>query len=614
MKTNLKEHNVPVYKKLEDMMTKKNKALVVTATGTGKSYLTLEYITRHNLNTLVVVPRLSIGREWDKMSKMISTITYQSFVRTNDLDKYDCVVFDEVHHAGATTWEVPITQFIESTDKKIIGLTADPRRYSDGAKDMGKALFDGCRIDGYNLTDAIEKNILPKLTYVAAMWDIGGLKEKYVDKNIPSPLMARFNYAVDKRRPVEEIITEHMPKSSRKGIIFVETIPATTEAEKLIKSIYPKAKTWVIHSNQSANLNIQYHNEFRKAKTGYMVAVDMYNEGLHAPGVNTIIMLRRTSSPTVFYQQIGRALHVGEANDPIIFDLVSNSGLLKIKSTQREKKGLTSLVHYIPSISTQTVIYDYTKDILDVIEDIDNALDMTWTDEEHEILKTYYPTEGIEVIKRLPGRSEGAILTRAHLFHIESLIHAEWTEEEDAIIREFYPLEGKNVYKRLPGRTKSACANHAIKLKVRSNNAKWSNKEIEILKKYYPIEKKAVMKRLPGKSENAIFSMASKLEIKVKKSAWSDEEIEILKKYYPTEGLDVAKRLPGRSEGAISKTAQSIGVRVKKGGDWTEEEIEILKKYFPTEGYDVLKRLPPYRTYHGTRRKVKEFGLKKEDK
>ena len=614
MKTNLKEHNVPVYEKLENMMTEKNKALVVTATGTGKSYLTLEYITRHNLNTLVVVPRLSIGREWDKMSKKISTITYQSFTRTQDFDKYDCVVFDEVYHAGATTWIGPIWNFMRNTDKKIIGLTADPKRYSDGARDMGEYLFNGCRVDGYSLTTAIEQEILPKLTYVAAMWDANGIRERYIDKEIPTPLLARFNYALDKRKPVEEIVSEHMPKGARKGIIFVETIPACKEAKEFINGIYPDAQTWTIHSLQSSRLNEEYHNEFKKAKEGYMIAVDMYNEGLHAPGVNTIIMLRRTSSPTIFYQQIGRALHVGSVKDPIVFDLACNSGLLKIKGSQRDRqRGIATITKYIPTVSTQTVLYDYTKDILDVIEQIDNMLDLSWTDDENEILKTYYPTEGIEVAKRLPGRSVSAIMTRAYVLKIGSNVKNEWTDEEDEILRQYYSAEGRNVNKRLPGRTKLACACRAQKLGLASIHGAWTDKEIDILKKYYPKEGVNVLKRLPGRSETALFSKISKLGIVCKNPKWSEKEDTIIREYYPIEGPDTYKRLSGRSKQSTKTRAKTLGVKTIKGSAWSDEELEIARRFYPVEGVDVLKRLPG-RTKYVLDHQLKNIGIVKGDK
>lgn len=610
MKSTLKEHNIPVYQKLEDMMRENNRALVVTATGTGKSYLTLEYINNHNLNALVVVPRINIGKEWKKLSKKINTITYHSFVRTHNFDKYDCVVFDEVHHAGATTWEGPITNFIETTDKPVIGLTADPKRYSDGARDMGEVLFKDCRVDGYNLTNAIENSILPKLTYVAALWDVGTMREEYKKKDIPSPLMARFNYALDKRKPVEEIIAEHMPEGDRKGIIFAETISATSGAKNLIKSIYPKAKIWTIHSAQSSKLNEKYHNEFRKAKSGFMIAVDMYNEGLHAPGVNTIIMLRRTSSPTIFYQQIGRALHVGDATDPIIFDLVFNSDLLKVTSTLRERTVGPSLVHVTPEISSQSVIYDYTKDILDVVREIELNLDNSWTDEELAILAEFYPIEGLEVYKRLPGRNKEAIMQKAYRLRIMSNVQKTWTKEEDDILREYYETEGGKIYKRFKDRNASACKARAEKLGLKYDYNAWTDEEIEIIKKYYESEGYKILERLPGRTTQGLALKAGKLGLRFKASDWTDEELSILKTYYPKEGLKVMDRLPGRSRLAVKNRAQFLKIKCENSSIWTNEEIEILKNYYPKEGLKVLERLPG-RTESGVRRQLFIHKIKK---
>ena len=50
----LLEHNYPVYQALEDMLAENNKAILVTATGTGKSYVALEYLERHDLRALVI--------------------------------------------------------------------------------------------------------------------------------------------------------------------------------------------------------------------------------------------------------------------------------------------------------------------------------------------------------------------------------------------------------------------------------------------------------------------------------------------------------------------------------------------------------------------------------
>lgn len=610
MKTTLKEHNIPVYEKLEGMMEKNNKALVVTATGTGKSYLTLEYINNHKLNALIVVPRISIGNEWKKLSKKITTITYHSFVRTHNFDKYDCVVFDEVHHAGATTWQGPITNFITTTDKAVIGLTADPKRYSDGARDMGEELFKDCRVDGYNLTNAIEKSILPKLTYVAALWDVGTMREEYKKKDIPSPLMARFNYALDKRKPIEEIIAERMPEGDRKGIIFAETITATNGAKDLIKNIYPNAQVWIIHSAQSSKLNEKYHNEFRKAKSGFMIAVDMYNEGLHAPGVNTIIMLRRTSSPTIFYQQIGRALHVGDATDPIIFDLVYNSDLLKVTSTQRERTVGPSLIHITPEISSQTVIYDYTKDILDVIKEIDLSLDNSWTDEEIAILAEYYPTEGyLGVQKRLPNRTVDSIQFKAKKLRITSAKY--WTEEEDEIIRKYYPSEGTDVYKRLKNRKPYTVSNRAHILGVKAYKKDWTDYEDEIVRKYYPTGGTKKVRSFIDKDTYFIRNRAKELGVTyLGHGFWSEEELDTIRKFYPLEGTDTYKRLPNRTRAVVIKKANEMGITKRVIATWTDEEDEVLRKYYPVEGLQKTVDMLEGKTYSSVRARIAKLGLR----
>lgn len=588
----LLEHNKSVYSNLENTISHNNKAIIISATGTGKSYLILEYAESHNLNTLVVVPKRSIGYEWENLSKLFKSITYHSFVKKIDFSDYDLVVFDEVHHAGATTWQGPVSNFVTKAKIPVIGLTADPKRYSDGARDMAAELFKDCIVEGYNLADAITDNILPKITYVSAMWSVDSIKNKYKDKEIPAPLLGKFNYSIENRKPVEEIIKDHMPVSTRKGIIFVDTISAAKDAEAWFSKLYPEMPLWCIHARQSQNLNIEYHEEFKNAKTGYMISIDMYNEGLHAPGVNTIIMLRRTKSPSVFYQQIGRALQVGNADDPIVFDCVCNSKMLTITTVDRGARNQIGTVQSVfGKISEQVVLYDYTKDIFDLIEQIDNQLDTMWSENEINILKEYYPTEGIEVAKRLPDRKVSAIIAKASKLGILSETQ-KWTNEEEKILKKYYELEGGAVSERLPGRSFAACKAKAEKMGMYYNPNKWTDEDLEILKKYYPIEGIEVLKRLPGRTKTSVMVKANLLKLRKKSSDWTKEEDDIIKKYYPDEGIEVLKRLPGRTRSAVKNRAVTLKVKKRSSSVWTDKEIEILKKYYPDEGLNVAKRLP----------------------
>lgn len=611
----LKEHNIPVYDKFEKMLEENNKAIVVTATGTGKSYLTLEYLERHDKNALVVVYRKNLGKDWEELSDRFKSITYHSFVKINKFDDYDVIVFDEVHHAGAATWELPIQAFIDQTDKKVIGLTADPRRWSEGARDIGEVLFEDKRVDGYSLDKAIEGKILPKLTYVSALWDVGSLKVRYKDRKVPVPLMAKFNYTLEKRKPVEEILKERLPKKGRKGIIFVESIASSKSAEMWFKNLFKNYPIWIIHSGQSYKINTRNHQEFKSAKEGFMIAVDMYNEGLHAPGVNTIIMLRRTKSPGIFYQQMGRALHVGQSNDPIIFDFVCNGKLVDVTSNLRETSNKDSITKVVREISDQTLIYDYTKDILDVIEEINLKLDNTWTEEEDYIIRKYYPIEGKEIMSRFPDRTLYSVYTRAqHLgVHLDGILELRWTAEEDEIIRKFYPTEGMDIIERLPGRDKKQIDSRRVRLGIKTNRNTWTSEEDALVKKYYQCDKQKLYKILSHRTNSAIITRARKLGV-TKKNSWTDEEIEILKKFYPIEGIKVRDKIKTHAESSISSKAYDLGLKYTGDKEWQAEEIAILKKFYTSEGNKKIKKRLKDRSIKEIKEKSLELGLERKSK
>ena len=89
-----------------------------------------------------------------------------------------------------------------------------------------------------------------------------------------------------------------------------------------------------------------------------------------------------------------------------------------------------------------------------------------------------------------------------------------WTEEENEIVRKYYPTEGKLVYKRLIGRTPKACINHAKILGCTIKERKtWTEEELDILKKYYFSEGLNIVKRLPNRDLSTIRNKASKLGI-----------------------------------------------------------------------------------------------------
>lgn len=147
----------------------------------------------------------------------------------------------------------------------------------------------------------------------------------------------------------------------------------------------------------------------------------------------------------------------------------------------------------------------------------------TWTKEDDEILYKYFPTEGRNIYKRFNNDKISPYMCtgRAIALGIKSETNATgetFSFEEIELMKKYFPLEGDEVYKRLNGRKKSNVINKMIKLGIRKSlNSKWSKSEKEIVKKYYEKEGVDIVKRLPNRTKEQIKAMACRLGIKYNK-------------------------------------------------------------------------------------------------
>ena len=166
-------HNIPVFENLLKGIDKYKSVVLVSATGTGKSYIISELLEKKNQNALVIVPSCTLINTWCKLTNRVDVITYQNFHRHVDryigqIDKYDNFIFDEAHHVGAKSWGKSVRKFKNVCDKPIIGLTATPIRYTDNCKNIVDELWDGVMVEGYSTKDALDAGILPNIHYICA--------------------------------------------------------------------------------------------------------------------------------------------------------------------------------------------------------------------------------------------------------------------------------------------------------------------------------------------------------------------------------------------------------------------------------------------------------------
>lgn len=394
----LLEHNIPVYENFCKCLEENHECILITATGTGKSYIVEEFLQQHNETALVVVPTKAIAKSWEELSSNVSVVTYTWFmIHYKELvNQFTYVVFDEAHHIGGDgPWGESVRDFrYLSSSTYFIGLTADSIRYNDRNKDVAEREFDGHVVYGYNTSEAVEKGILPNAKYVSALFNLPGLRRRLYNRVNESAykqnngkidkLFGRLDIAIKNYQSIQQILKQHLSGTeNRKGIVFVDSIKNIPNGIKIMQTTF-NDPILSIHSNMAQKDVLKVIERFKSLSRGYIVAVDMLNEGVHIDGVNTIIMLRKTRSPSVYKQQIGRALSSTSPDKLVyIFDFVGNATEIMdyfrySNPYMEDEEDIETSVDNIlrdvenrkPRISNQFIIDDSTKEILSIVDQI----------------------------------------------------------------------------------------------------------------------------------------------------------------------------------------------------------------------------------------------------
>lgn len=232
---------------------------------------------------------------------------------------YDFIIIDEVHHISASSYR-PILNYFKP--KVLLGLTATPERM-----DGENILEDFCsRIAAeIRLPEALNKKLLSPFQYfgITDSVDLSNVKwekGKYVASELTS-IYTKNNIRVG------EIITQLQKYTNNihdvRAIGFcvsIEHAKFMTEKFNLagIKSVY------LTSDNSKDRESIR--NQFRNKEFNYLFVVDIFNEGVDIPEIDTALFLRPTESLTVFLQQLGRGLRLSEGKDCLtVLDFVGNS-------------------------------------------------------------------------------------------------------------------------------------------------------------------------------------------------------------------------------------------------------------------------------------------------
>ncbi len=317
----------------------KDKALLIAATGTGKTYLAAFDVRSFNPDhMLFIVHREQIlhdaadsfkdvlganienyigfltGNNKDYYKKYLFstnlTMSKQEIYSKFPPDYFDYIVIDEVHRAGAESYRKIMNYF---KPKFMLGMSATPDRTD--SQEEGKNIY---KLFDYNialdirLKDALEGQLLCPFHYY-------GVSDITINGEPIGEDESFSNLTTDERvRNILEKSEFYGFSGDRvKGLIFCsrqeEAISLSEEINKRKKNDKRNWQSAYVTGATSIETREEYVEQLQSDKDDesvldFIITVDTFNEGIDIPKVNQIIMLRPTQSSIIFIQQLGRGL------------------------------------------------------------------------------------------------------------------------------------------------------------------------------------------------------------------------------------------------------------------------------------------------------------------
>ena len=350
-------HNEEAFIKLKKCLEDNQLVAINHATGTGKSFIILKYLYENrDKRILFLSPSYPINDQLIqehtkelgidvKTFTKIDTFIYRSLLKMDMAelaDKYDIIVLDEYHRCGAKKWGIKVNELLECVkqkhpETKVIGTTATEIRYLDNERNMNNILFDGVCASTLTLADAMLREILPAPVYINSFVELSTeyetiLKKVYkktlYDRELKYylQLVAGIRSQIDEIVNKEEDISQYLKKDG-KHLIFSTTIDKIEKDKVTVdKLLNCKHNEYVVHSKRTKEANAKTLKEFRyDSEPATLYCINILNEGVHVKGIDSIFMLRPTTSPIIFFQQLGRLLSYSRRKDKVVvFDLVNN--------------------------------------------------------------------------------------------------------------------------------------------------------------------------------------------------------------------------------------------------------------------------------------------------
>ncbi len=385
------------------------RGLVVLATGLGKTWLAAFDVRQFKAKRVLFVahreeilrqaeftftrirPEASTGSYTGSMKKAnadmvfasIQTLGREEHLKNFKPDSFDYIVIDEFHHAATATYRRLINHFQPGF---MLGLTATPER-TDQADIL--SLCDDNLVYERNFVEGINADLLCPFRY-------HGIHDKAIDYEEIPWRNGRFDphdlsSKLATRGRAKHVLSEWRKYAQSRTLAFCVSRTHAEFMADYFSSV--GVRVAAVHSESSVPRNVAL-KQLETGELEVIFSVDLFNEGVDLPAIDTIMMLRPTESKILFLQQLGRGLRRHFSKEFVrVLDFIGNHKAFLNKP--ESLFGVSSLREFIRQHQTDTLslakgcFANYDLDVINFLKKVTNGLS-------DGIVETYESLKSVE--------------------------------------------------------------------------------------------------------------------------------------------------------------------------------------------------------------------------
>ncbi|MFB5195972.1 DEAD/DEAH box helicase family protein [Neobacillus sp. KR4-4] len=361
-----------------------NKALVVMATGLGKTYLAGFFSKNFNKVLFIahreeilnqardsfkkIMPEKRYGMYNGKLKESnadaifasIYTLSMKSHLEQFSPGEFDLIIIDEFHHAAADSYQRALDYF---QPKFLLGITATPDRNDN--KDV-YAICDGNVAFRLDFLEAIERKWLAPFKYFGVYDDTDYTQITWLGNRYDEEELLQVQL---KEEMALKILRAWEDKKQTRTLAFCSSIRQANFLSNYFNQ--HGYHTVSLHSQQVQIGRSQAISQLDRGEIDVIFTVDLFNEGVDIPSVDTLLFVRPTESLTVFTQQIGRGLRLHSSKEAcVIVDLIGNYRNADIKLSLFDTTPSDGKSRKIQPMIPQFCELDLDLDVINLLQEM----------------------------------------------------------------------------------------------------------------------------------------------------------------------------------------------------------------------------------------------------